>query len=163
MQVAVDVADKIIKKFFSIVPGVAKFLTSLGDAGKARGYIKTSPPFSRVRWFPKWEYIDFKNLTKDDQILLGEIERACKNHPFQGSNADCTKQALIYTQKEIDDNNYPVEILMTIHDEIVSLSKEEFAETWKPILEDCMIRAAQLVIKTIPVVVDCKISDQWEK
>ena len=53
------------------------------------------------------------------------------------------------------------DILLTIHDEIVTECREDFVDTWRPILEDTMIKAAQVVIKTIPVKVDSVISDYW--
>lgn len=79
------------------------------------------------------------------------------------TNANVTKQALINLQDEIDNNNYPARILLTVHDEIVTEAKEEFAEEWKNILEKTMIEAAQTVIKSIPVKADAVISDHWTK
>lgn len=163
MQISIKEAKKIIDKFFSLVPKVQSFLSDLGNAGRNRGYIRTPHPFTRIRWFPDWEIINHRNPSAKDYSLLGSIERESKNMPIQSTNANITKQALIYLQEEIDLNNYPVEILITIHDEILTLCKEEFAEPWKDILEEIMIKAAQLVIKTIPVVVDCKINNFWEK
>jgi len=159
IQIDVKEAKKLISKFFSIVPQVEKFLTTIGNLGKTRGYIKTSKPFSRMRWFQQWQTA----IETGDLKILGEIERASKNSPIQGSNADIVKLAMINIQKIIDENNYPVEIIMQVYDELVCLVKEEFAEEWKPILEQEMITAAQIVIKSIPVEVDCKISTCWKK
>ena len=154
MQISVEEAKKLIKQFFSVVPMVKQFLDGIGILGRTRGYIKTGRPFSRIRWF---------DLSKAGQKELGEIERASKNHPMQGSNGDITKQAMITLQQIIDDNNYPVQIIMQVYDEIQTLCREDFAEEWKIILERVMIESAQIVIKTIPVEVDCKINSCWAK
>ena len=159
MQIEVSEAEVIIQKFFSIVPRVKLFLEGIGKLGRKRGYIRTSPPYSRIRWFEKHK----EALRVQDNKVLGEIERASKNLPIQGTNADLIKQALINVQKTIDDNNYPVQIILSVYDEIQCICKEEFAEEWKDILQNIMVNTAKVVIKTIPVVVDVKISDYWTK
>ncbi len=152
-QIDVKEADKIIKNFFSKVPKVEKFLNLLANTAVKLGYIRTDLHYKRIRWFPK--------LNKENFKTVGETERAAKNSIPQGVNANTTKQALVYLQDIIDKNNYPVNILLTIHDEILTECKEEFAEEWKTILEKVMIKAAQVVIKSIPVRVDGVISDYW--
>lgn len=152
-QIAVVEADKIIKKFFKKVPKVETFLNTLGYTGVKQGYIHTDLYYRRIRWFP--------NLDKNIFKTVGETERASKNSIPQGTNANIVKQALIDLQNIIDSNNYPVVIVLTIHDEIITECKEDFADEWLTILEDTMIKAAQLVIKSIPVKVDSVISDFW--
>jgi DNA polymerase-1 len=156
MQISVDQADKIIKKFFKIVPGVDKFLKMLGTLGKTRGYIRTPAPFRRVRWFEGWQ--DKNNFTRQ-----GEIERASMNTPIQGANADAIKLALIKIQEYIDSNNYPAYILLSVYDEIQTEVIAEKAEEWKEVLNKLMIEAAEAIVKNVPFEVDCKISDHWEK
>jgi DNA polymerase-1 len=162
MDIAVEEADRIIKKFFAVVPKVEKFLTELGELGKSRGFIRTGEPFRRIRWFPKFK--DSKDNNNPDAFRFqGEIERASKNTPIQGSNGDVIKLALIKVQEAINKNNYPVTILLSVYDEIQTECEASFADEWKGILDSIMIEAAKEVIKETPVVVDCKISDYWEK
>lgn len=162
MDISVEQADEIIKKFFAIVPKVESFLTGLGNLGKKRGYIRTGAPFKRIRWFPQWEVANNKD-NENSFKLLGEIERASKNTPIQGSNGDVIKQALIMVQEKIYNENLPVKILLSVYDEIQTECREDFAEEWKVILDNLMKDAAKTVIKSVPIVVDCKISDCWEK
>lgn len=152
-QIPVDEADKIIKKFFSKVPKVEKFLNSLAKSGVKNGYIRTDLHYRRIRYFP--------NLDKENFKSVGEVERASKNSIPQGTNANTVKQALIDIQDIIDNNNYPVIILLTVHDEIITECREDFAEEWSKILSNTMIEAAKLSIKSIPVKVDPVISDYW--
>lgn len=152
-QINVDESDRIIKKFFRKVPKIEEFLNLLAYSAVKLGYIRTDLYYRRIRWFP--------NLNKDNFKTVGETERAAKNSIPQGVNANIIKQALINLQEIIDKNNYPVRILLTIHDEILTECKEEFAEEWKPILEKIMIETAQIIIKSIPVKVDSVISDFW--
>jgi DNA polymerase I-like protein with 3'-5' exonuclease and polymerase domains len=80
MEIPVKDAKSIIDKFFKAVPKVEKFLRGLGELGKKRGFIKTSKPYGRIRWFEKWDYA----VEQDDFKIMGEIERASKNSPIQG-------------------------------------------------------------------------------
>lgn len=156
MQISVNDADTIIKKFFKVVPKVELFLNQLGELAKSRGYIKTGQPYGRIRWFEGYE-------NKENFIRQGEIERAGKNSPIQGSNADIIKLALIKVQEYIDDNNLPINILLSVYDEIQTECPEELCEEWEIKLNELMVGAAQVVIKSIPIVADCKIADYWDK
>lgn len=159
MEISVKQAKSIIEKFFKAVPAVDRFLTMVGSLGRTRGFIKTSPPYSRIRWFQNWK----KAYDDDDFKVLGEIERASKNSPIQGTNGDIIKQALIDVQTEIYLNNWDVNIILAVYDEIQTECHEDQAEAWKIKLDELMVNAAKKVIKECPVVVDCKISDCWEK
>ena len=161
-QVSLEEAQKIIDKFFKAVPKVKEFLHNLGDIGKSRGYIRTGPIFSRIRWFPEWHTCQDKS-NENRFKLLGEIERASMNTPIQGCNGNIIKLALINVQKEIDKNNWPVNILLSVYDEIQTECRSDKAEEWRSILENIMIESAKVVIKSIPVKVDCGIHECWEK
>ena len=152
-QITVEVADRIIKKFFSKVPKVEQFLNAIAKISVKNGYIRTDQYYRRIRWFPQLDKNDFKTI--------GSVERAGKNSVPQGSNANITKQSLADLQEIIDKNNYPVHLLLSIHDEIITECREDFVDIWKPILEDTMIKAAQIIIKSIPVKVDSVVSDYW--
>lgn len=154
-QISLKDADNIIKKFFSKVPNVEKFLNMLAKTAIRNGYIRTDLYFKRIRFFPK--------LDRNDSISIGKVERAAKNSVPQGTNGNTTKLALCMLQDVIDKNNYPVNILLTIHDEVLTECLTEFAEEWKIILEKIMIEAAETIIKTVPVEVCGVISDYWTK
>jgi DNA polymerase I-like protein with 3'-5' exonuclease and polymerase domains len=156
MQIPVGEADKIIKKFFKVVPDVEKFLNVLGELAKARGYIKSGQPYGRIRWFAGYD-------NKENFIRQGEIERAGKNTPIQGTNGDIIKSALVKVQRFIDARALPINILLSVYDEIQTECPEDLAEWWKLELDKLMVESAQEVIKSVPIVVDCKIASYWDK
>jgi DNA polymerase I len=160
--VSVDEAKTIISNFFAAVPKVKQFLHNLGSLGKERGYIRSGPHFSRIRWFPEWHACQDKENPNRFK-LLGEIERASMNSPIQGTNANIIKYALIQVQKEIDFNKWPVNILLSVYDELQTECEEYAAEEWVIKLEQIMIESAQVIIKSIPVKVDCGVHDYWTK
>ena len=119
-QISVKEAKETITNFFKKVPKVEAFLTSIGNLGKTRGYIKSSAPFGRVRLFPKWFYLQNNTHSKNYESWMGAIERASKNMPLQATNGDILKLALIKLQEEIDTNNWDVYIILTVYDEFLS-------------------------------------------
>lgn len=154
-QITINEADKIIKAYFKKIPKVEKFLNSLAVSAIKNGYIRTDKYYRRIRFFPLLDINNFKSI--------GEVERAAKNSIPQGTNSNITKLALCNLQNVIDENNYPVNILLTIHDEILTECREDFAEEWKIILEQTMIKAAEVIITTVPIEVEGIISDFWTK
>lgn len=162
MQISVEQADEIINRFFKVVPKVKEFLDLLGETGKRKGRIKTPPPYSRIRWFEDWERA-IRYDDSDSFKILGEIERASKNTPIQGCNGDIIKLALINVQKYIDENKLPINIILSVYDEIQTECKSDYAEQWKIQLDRIMIESAEEVIKSVPIKVDSKISDCWSK
>jgi len=159
MQIAKQKAKQIIDKFFGRVPKVKAFLDELGAAAVSAGYIRTGRPFRRIRWFPRWS----RAKQEGNFIELGNIERAGKNTPIQGTNGDIIKYALAEIVDIIYDNNLPIKILLSVYDEIRTECPEQLAEWWKGEMNRVMVESAQVVIKTVPIEVDCKVSECWEK
>jgi len=51
----------------------------------------------------------------------------------------------------------------SVYDEIQTECPEDLSEWWKLELDKLMVESAQEVIKSVPIVVDCKIADYWDK
>lgn len=165
IEVDTKVARQIISQYFSVVPKVKEFLDTLGHTGKLRGYIKSAPPYSRIRWFPAWKSVNEKPGSSDAFKVLGEIERQSKNTPIQSTNADVIKDALrtLYRIINSDDRYKDVKIILSIYDEIRLEVPEEIAEEWRLITETTMIQCAAKVLTKVPIVADCTVTDAWEK
>ena len=155
IQTDVVTAQKIINDFFSIVPGLKKFLAMIAATAVAKGQIRSDPYYKRIRWFPQ--------LKADDPKSIGDVERAALNFPPQATNSNLIKEILVSLQNKIDENKYPAQILLVIHDEIVTEVPESFAEEWKVIQESTMIDTIKTVIKSIPVEVETQIAKYWKK
>lgn len=163
IDVSESEAKDIIQKFFSVVPQVESFLTKLGNLGKSRGYIRTAPPFGRIRWFPAFELLKKEPHHSKASKWISSIERKSKNTPIQGTNGDVIKLALVMVQEEIDRNKWPVRILLSIYDEIQTECREDKAEEWSHKLQEKMIAAARVVLKEVPIEADVVITDYWTK
>lgn len=152
-QISIKEAKKIIDNFFSKVPKVKQFLDLLAKTAIVNGFIRTDLYYRRIRWF--------KHLDKNNPQSIGRVERQAKNTIPQGCNANIIKQALIDLQDIIDERNYPINIVLQIHDEILCECPEDLVDTWKPILEQTMIKAAELIITSVPIKVDSVVSSYW--
>jgi len=157
LSITVEEAKEMINKYFTVFPSIKKFLKQLGNFGKENGYIRTYAPYKRIRWFENWE------TSKYDFKVLGSIERASKNTPIQGTGADMTKLALTKVRNAIRKHDYPVKLVMTVHDQIDTICKEEFAEEWSSILKELMEESALHIIDNGLLKSDTNITKEWQK
>lgn len=162
LQISKAEAEDLIEKYFTEFPNIRDFLTKLGTFGTRNGYITTFKPFKRRRWFDTW----FPRIWDDRSKLqeFGSIERASKNTPIQGSSADMTKLALIYIHREIQESwSNDVKIVMTVHDQIDTICKQEVADAWAVKMTELMEKAAKIIIPNGLLKADTNISATWEK
>ena len=162
LQISKAEAEDLIEKYFTEFPNIRDFLTKLGTFGTRNGYITTFAPFKRRRWFDTW----FPKIWDDRSKMqeFGSIERASKNTPIQGSSADMTKLALIYIHREIQESwSNNVKIVMTVHDQIDTICKQEVAEAWAVKMTELMEKAAKIIIPNGLLKADTNISETWEK
>lgn len=162
-------AKRLIFDYFKAMPAIGKVMTYLGRFGVRNGYINTLAPFYRKRYFPKWEY---RKQFIEEHIQgirpdkwLGEIERASKNQPIQGSSADQTKTAICLIMWELDEKNLHdrVKLLMQVHDQIDTAAEASFAEEWKVRLTELMEEAALINVPTGLLKAETTITDMWSK
>jgi DNA polymerase-1 len=154
-------AKELIEKYFKAFPKIKRFLEDQGEFGKRYGFVTTFFPFYRKRWFDTWTPKMYGD--RDSFMELGSIERASKNTPIQGSSADMTKLALVYLYKRIKKHNYPVKIVMTVHDQIDTICPEYFAEEWKIYMTEEMENAANKIIRNGLLKAETSITKVWSK
>ena len=156
LQISVEEAEELIASYFSSFPSIKNFLDLLGSYGVRNGHILTYAPYRRKRWFSQWgPKMDFKQK--------GEITRASMNTPIQGASADMTKQALIYIRREIKKNNWPVKIVMTVHDQIDTICHISKAKEWQIKMTELMEKAALLIVTNGLLKSETEITKVWSK
>jgi DNA polymerase-1 len=161
LNISVDGAKELIEKYFQTFPAIKGFLEKLGNFGKKYGYIKTFPPYNRKRWFSNWypRIWDHKSMS----LELGTIERASKNTPIQGASADMTKKALILMRDWIKGQDAPIKLVMTVHDQIDTICKNEYLEEWTIDMKSIMEIAAKEVVTNGLLKAEVTVSSCWEK
>lgn len=82
------------------------------------------------------------------------------NFPVQASAADITKTAMRLVYDSLPKSAM---IVNCIHDEIVVECKKEESKEVALVVNQCMVEAGEIFIKSLPTVVDIKISEYWTK
>ena len=161
LNITIDNAKLLITKYFKTFPAIKGFLEKLGNFGTKRGYITTFPPYRRKRWFTNWypKIWEHRSMSME----LGSIERASKNTPIQGASADMTKKALILMREHIKEVNAPVKLVMTVHDQIDTICKNEYLDVWTQDMKILMETAAKEIVTNGLLKAEVTVSDCWEK
>ena len=162
LQIDKKAAEQLIEDYFTAFPSIKGFLDKLANFGKQFGYIKTFPPYNRRRWFVNW----FPKMynSKENSQELSSIERASKNTPIQGASADMTKKALILIRDYIGTHkDAPVKIVMTVHDQIDTICKDEYIPHWEKAIKSLMEEAANEVVTNGLLKAEVTVSSCWEK
>jgi DNA polymerase-1 len=169
LKITVPEAQTIMDLYFAALPALAKLLANLGGYGVQTGCIKTMAPFNRKRWFPEWNKV--RDRIQEHMMgiryngILGSIERGSKNQPIQGTSGDCTKLAMVYIRRYINDNNLReiVKMGMVIHDEILCEVKINYADQWAFIHPALMEKAAKVIIPSGLLRAEPNQSPVWTK
>ena len=166
LNISVEGAKELIEKYFQTFPSIKGFLEKLGNYGKKYGYIKTFPPYNRKRWFTTWH--PRIHQSKSSSFELGSIERASKNTPIQGASADMTKLALVRIREYINEilhwkDECPIKVVMTVHDQIDTICRDDYLDTWKKDIVMLMEWAAKDIVTNGLLKAEVTVSDCWEK
>jgi len=161
LNISLDAAKELIEKYFQAFPAIKGFLDKLGNFGKKYGYIKTFPPYNRKRWFTNWYPRIWDN--KSSSMELGSIERASKNTPIQGASADMTKRALVLMRTHINAFNVPVKIVMTVHDQIDTICRDDYLDIWTVNMKELMEIAAEMIVTNGLLKAEVTVNNCWTK
>lgn len=150
-------ARLLLEKFWKGYPAMKQFVEKVGNKIIEKGYSVTM--YGRKRYFeiPKIYYSSFEYIK-----TINHIKRAGVNHIIQGTGADIIKLALLRIFKENPFGN-KLDILLTVHDEIVCEADEDILEEAAEFIKKIMIEVEQPFLGEIPAEVDVKISEYWAK
>jgi DNA polymerase-1 len=131
--VSMEEAQKLINGYFATYAGIHKWLRQATAQAMESGYATTLA--GRKRHF----------------TLTGQraaIERAARNHPIQGTNADILKRALALLYETLPES---VHLLLCVHDEIVLESPEDQLEVAERTLKGAMVQACREFLKVVAI------------
>ena len=159
LGVTLDEAKELINRYFKAYPGVHKWLEKAAKDAVRLGYSATTLGRKRFYNLPDES---LKRVDEDEyRKQLSAVERQGKNSPIQGGNADMTKLALVYLRNDLRD--WDARTVNTVHDEIVVEVRTDQAEEVKHIVESAMVRAGEMILRSVPVVADASLADYWSK
>ena len=141
-------AKKYIDQYLEKYSGIKKFMDTVVEETKEKGYVETT--YNRRRYIPE--------LKSNNYMVRKFGERAAMNTPIQGTAADIMKIAMIKVYNELKKRNLKSKIVLQIHDELLIETLLNEKEEVKEILKTCMESAANL---SVPLLVDVEEGTSW--
>jgi DNA polymerase-1 len=145
----VSVAQSYIDAYFARYPKVGGYFKKLEEEAVTSGEVRTL--LGRKR-----KISDLDATGRDKGFML----RAAINAPLQGTSADIIKVAMVKLGKIFKQNNYPISLIMQVHDELVFECSEQFIERAQALIKETMENAVPLAL---PLAVDIVVGETWEK
>ncbi len=141
-------AKKYIDQYLEKYSGIKKFMETIVEDAKEKGYVETL--FHRRRYIPE--------LTSNNYMVRQFGARAAMNTPIQGTAADIMKIAMINVFNKLKTEKLNAKIVLQVHDELIIECKIEEAEKVKSILQEEMENAMQL---KVPLKVEVSAAKNW--
>lgn len=141
-------AKKFIEDYFNRYDSIREFMDSVVEKAKSRGYVETIMGRRRR----------IRNLKSSNSNRSAQARRLAVNTLIQGSAADLIKIAMINIQREIDQKQMDVKMLLQIHDELVFEIPEKQADKHSKWIDQRMQAAMKL---DVPLKVDITCGKSW--
>ena len=140
--------DDFTKKFSDIQKYRAKVIRQAVANGPTP-FVETV--FGRRRYIP--------DLKSGDKGLKARAERQAFNTMIQGSAADLMKLAIVRAHSCFLDEP-DVNVILTVHDELVTVAREDLAEEAAEAIRESMegIKLPEIIV---PLIAEAKIVDKW--
>lgn len=150
LNVARGIAQEYIDLYFSRYPGVLNYMEQTKQSAKESGYVETLR--GRRLYLP--------DINARNGQLRQYAERTAINAPMQGTAADIIKTAMIDMQAWIESNQYDMQMLMQVHDELVFEVKDEHVEEAKVHIKQIMESAMPL---KVPLIAEVGTGNNWDQ
>ena len=149
---SMDDARKLLNDFGVKFHDVSKYKAKVIRMASQRGpvpYVETM--FGRRRYIP--------DLKSSDKGLRNRAERQAFNTMIQGSAADLMKLAIVRAHSCFLDEP-DVNVVLTVHDELVTVAREDLAEETAEAIRESM-EGIKLPEITVPLIAEVKIVNKW--
>ncbi len=137
-----------IDQYLEKYSGIKKFMDTIVEEAKEKGYVETL--FSRKRQIPE--------LKSSNYMVRQFGARAAMNTPIQGTAADIMKIAMIQVFKRLEEAGLKSKLVLQVHDELIIDTVIEEKEQVKEILKTSMEGAIKL---KIPLKVELGEAKDW--
>jgi DNA polymerase-1 len=127
---------------------------------RAERWQRISPQYGMAQLVESIEFTD-ESVEMFD-VVNSETGRFMANGMVvHNSNADMTKLALIRLRSALKE--WDARTVNTVHDEIVVEVRNDQAEEVKHVVEREMVRAGEMILKSVPIVAEASLADYWSK
>jgi DNA polymerase I-like protein with 3'-5' exonuclease and polymerase domains len=152
LGLTVDAAKKLLNDFTERFHDIAKYKSKVIRLASQQSPV----PFVETM-FGRRRYIN--DLKSTDKGLRSRAERQAFNTMIQGSAADLMKLAIVRAHSCFVDEP-DVNVVLTVHDELVTVAREDLAEEAAEAVRESM-EGIKLPEITVPLIAEAKIVDKW--
>jgi DNA polymerase-1 len=145
-----DEAKAFISAYFTRFANVRAYLEQIKADAYRNGYVETV--LGRRRYL--------QDLRAANPMLRSAAERMAVNMPFQGSNADIMKLAMVNIRRRMREAKLASQMVLQVHDELVFDVVPAELEAIKPLIKKEMRDAYQL---SVPLGVDVRVGPNWNQ
>lgn len=145
-----EAAQRYIYSYFERYPGVKNYMESTRRHAHEMGYVETL--YGRRLYLPE--------IHSRNQMRARAAERAAINAPLQGSAADIIKLAMIAVDRAITENQYPVRMIMQVHDELVFEVADHFVDEFCAIIKPLMCNVIDV---SVPMELGIGVGLNWDE
>ncbi|GAC1330859.1 MAG: DNA polymerase I [Candidatus Dormibacteria bacterium] len=145
-----DEAKQFIAAYFGRFASVRTYLESIKADAYRTGYVETI--MGRRRYL--------QDLRAANPMLRSAAERMAINMPFQGSNADIMKVAMVAIRRRMREAGLRSQMVLQVHDELVFDVLPGELDVLAPVIKREMRDAIEM---RVPVGVDVKVGKNWDQ
>ena len=147
-------AAEFIARYFERFPGIRDYVEGTKAFCREHGYVRTL--FGRVCHYP--------GIASGNASERMGVERQAVNAPIQGAAADIVRRAMIRMEGALSEAGLSARMLLQVHDELVFEVPAAGAEATMRVVSDVMAGAAAPDVDlAVPLVVEAKVADDWER
>lgn len=130
-------ADDYIKGYLRLYSGVDKYMETVAQEAKEKGYVQTL--WGRRRYLPE--------LNSSNGMLRAFGERVARNMPIQGTAADIIKIAMVRVYNRLKEEKMEAKLILQVHDELIVEAPENEIVKASQILSEEMENACQMKVR----------------
>jgi DNA polymerase-1 len=146
----IDEARDFIDRYFKRFARVRAYLDEIKKAAYLNGYVETV--LGRRRYL--------QDLRAANPVLRSAAERMAINMPFQGSNADIMKLAMVAIRRRMGEDKMRSQMVLQVHDELVFDADKAEVDHLGRLVKEEMTGAYQL---RVPLAVEVKVGPDWSR
>lgn len=148
MGVSRTEARTLIENYFSMYPGVKRYMDESIERARRQGYVETA--FGRRRYLP--------DITSRNATVRGFAERNAINAPIQGTAADIIKVAMARIDERMKAAGMRSKMELQVHDELNFSVVPEEREAMEALVIEEMEHAFTMAV---PLKADCGWGSNW--
>jgi len=154
MGVSLADAKALMAKYKETFPELTLFFDNVAEKA-SREFKVREPIFGRIRFFER----------PINAMEFSHLKNAAKNYNPQAVNGSVMKYALALMKAYIEKNDLDdkVKLLLTVHDQTVSMVKKEFKDEWAIIQTALMEKAANYAVPGNRIKAESDILTHWTK